>query len=72
LVDIQKATGMSGVEAYNACLQKGVIFRPVANYGLPHALRISIGTQAENKVAVRVLKTLLPKAAANGMAKGKK
>jgi histidinol-phosphate aminotransferase len=66
LVDIQKATGMSGAEAYQACLRRGVIFRPVTNYGLAHALRISVGTMAENRAGVRVLKTLFPKASAKG------
>jgi hypothetical protein len=32
-----------------ALLHKGVIVRPVANYEMPHHLRISIGTQAENE-----------------------
>jgi histidinol-phosphate aminotransferase len=66
LIDIQKATGMSGAEAYAACLRKGVIFRPVTNYGLAHALRISIGTSAENRAGVRALRTLLPKSATKG------
>jgi histidinol-phosphate aminotransferase len=66
LADVQKATGMSGAEAYQACLRKGVIFRPVTNYGLAHALRISIGTMAENRAGIRALKTLFPKASAKG------
>jgi len=68
LADVQKATGMSGAEAYAACLRKGVIFRPVTNYGLAHALRISIGTAAENRVGARALKSLFAKPAG---AKGK-
>jgi histidinol-phosphate aminotransferase len=36
-------------------LRKGVIVRPVANYGLPNHLRISIGTQAENQFFLKVL-----------------
>ncbi|MCY1366020.1 Histidinol-phosphate aminotransferase [compost metagenome] len=31
-----------------ALLQAGVIVRPVAGYGMPTFLRVSIGTQAEN------------------------
>jgi histidinol-phosphate aminotransferase len=69
LADVQKATGMSGAEAYAACLRKGVIFRPVTNYGLAHVLRISIGTAAENRVGARALKSLFAKPA---VAKGKK
>jgi histidinol-phosphate aminotransferase len=55
LADVQRGLGMTGVEVHQACLRKGVIFRPVANYGLPHALRISIGTKEENEWAVRAL-----------------
>lgn len=33
---------------YEALLQSGVIVRPVANYGMPCHLRVSVGTEAEN------------------------
>ena len=36
-------------------LQHGVIVRPVANYGMLDALRVSIGTQAENARFIAVL-----------------
>ncbi|MCE2680622.1 MAG: histidinol-phosphate transaminase [Burkholderiales bacterium] len=36
-------------------LRRGVIVRPVGNYGLPEHLRISVGTAAENAVFLRVL-----------------
>jgi histidinol-phosphate aminotransferase len=55
LVDVKKGLGLSGPEVYQACLQQGVILRPVSNYGLDHALRISIGTPAENRIAVSAL-----------------
>lgn len=42
-----------------ALLHKGVIVRPVANYEMPHHLRISIGTQAENEFFIRALKAVL-------------
>ena len=31
-----------------ALLREGVIVRPVAGYGMPHHLRVSIGTEQEN------------------------
>lgn len=34
---------------YQGLLQRGVIVRPVANYGMPNSLRISVGTLAENQ-----------------------
>jgi len=40
-------------------LQEGVITRPVANYGLPNHLRISIGLDEENKRCVETLKKVL-------------
>lgn len=60
LIDAQAGFGKSGGEIYQGCLRRGVIFRPVANYGLPHALRISIGTQAENRFAAQALEQELP------------
>ncbi len=36
------------VPVFNALLQQGVIVRPVANYGLPTYLRVSIGLESEN------------------------
>ncbi|MBM4219862.1 MAG: histidinol-phosphate transaminase [Gammaproteobacteria bacterium] len=35
--------------AHDALLRQGVIARPVGNYGLPHHLRISAGTAAQNE-----------------------
>ena len=40
---------------YEKLLRKGVIVRPVANYGLPNHLRISIGTPAENQFFLNAL-----------------
>ena len=36
-------------QIYEAMLRKGVIIRPVTPYGLKDCLRVTIGTQAENK-----------------------
>lgn len=59
LADVERGTGMMGFEVYEACLRKGVIFRPVTNYGLAHALRISFGTLEENRIALKALKAVL-------------
>ncbi|MBL7715402.1 MAG: histidinol-phosphate transaminase [Bdellovibrionales bacterium] len=58
LVDTRVGLGKSGSEVFESCLKRGVIFRPVANYGLPDALRISIGTMVENRLAAKVLENL--------------
>ncbi len=47
-------------ESIAAGLQrKGIIVRPVANYGLPDYLRISIGTEAQNNRLLAELRVLL-------------
>jgi len=40
--------GRSGPEVDQALLREGCIVRPVANYGLPNHLRVSIGLEEEN------------------------
>lgn len=40
---------------YQTLLEQGVIVRPLANYGMPHHLRISIGTRAENERCLSAL-----------------
>ena len=60
LIDTQSGLGKSGVEVYSGCLKRGVIFRPVANYGLHHALRVSVGTPEENRLGLQALRAELP------------
>ncbi len=55
LADVWRGLGKTGGEVFQECLRKGVIFRPVTNYGLPHFLRISIGTSSENRFALKRL-----------------
>ena len=50
-VDLKQA----GQPIYEALLRKGVIVRPIGNYELPHHLRISIGTAAENQLFLQAL-----------------
>lgn len=49
----------SGTDIYESLLKQGVIVRPVANYGLPQHLRVSIGLKAENQRFLEVLSILL-------------
>ena len=49
----------AGARVNLALLQRGVIARPVDNYGLPQWLRISIGTEAENAVCIAALQAHL-------------
>jgi histidinol-phosphate aminotransferase len=44
---------------YEALLKGGVITRPIANYGFPHALRISVGLERDNQRLVSALREIL-------------
>ena len=44
---------------YEALLRQGVIVRPVANYGLPEHLRVTVGLPEENARFLSALKTAL-------------
>lgn len=51
--------GRPGREVFVALLKRGVIARPVDNYGLPRYLRISIGTEAENARWIEAMHDIL-------------
>ena len=51
LVDV----GVSGKALYEKMLARGVIIRPMAAYGFPDHIRITIGTPAENQRLVKAL-----------------
>ena len=44
---------------HQGLLERGVIVRPMASYGLPTFLRVSIGTVAENTRFLEALKAVL-------------
>ncbi|MCF6281424.1 MAG: histidinol-phosphate transaminase [Candidatus Polarisedimenticolaceae bacterium] len=54
-VDVAQEAGVID----RALLQEGCITRPVANYGLPNHLRISVGLEAENQRLLNALKKVL-------------
>ncbi len=51
--------GMSGDQVFDALLHKGVIVRPVTNYGLPQYIRVSIGLESENNRFLTALAEVL-------------
>jgi histidinol-phosphate aminotransferase len=51
--------GMDSDIPYNYLLRKGIIVRPVKNYGLPTSLRITVGTQEQNEKLIRAIKEFL-------------
>ncbi|HHZ90912.1 TPA: histidinol-phosphate transaminase [Candidatus Poribacteria bacterium] len=49
----------SGQEIADQLLQKGVIVRPVAGYGFPNSIRVTIGTAEENQRFISTLEGIL-------------
>lgn len=48
-------------DCYEYLLNKGIILRQISNYGMPMYLRVSIGTERENKIFINKLKEFLGK-----------
>lgn len=55
--------GENAAAVARALQADGVVVRPVANYGLPEHLRVSVGTEAQNRRFLRALKAALQSAA---------
>jgi len=53
-----------GSAVYQGLLRRGVIVRPVANYGLPQWLRVTIGLAEENDRFIAALREVLQGAGA--------
>jgi histidinol-phosphate aminotransferase len=51
--------GSSGAAVYELLLREGVIVRPVAGYGLPRCVRITIGTAQQNERLIAALSRVL-------------
>ncbi len=54
-IDVGRAAG----PVYEALLRAGVIVRPVANYGMPAHLRVTVGTESENARFLQALEQVL-------------
>lgn len=54
-IDLQR----EGMPVYEALLRKGVIVRPVANYGMRNFLRVTVGNPAENERFLAALQAVL-------------
>jgi histidinol-phosphate aminotransferase len=50
---------MEAKAVFEALLAKGIIIRPLASYGLPDSLRVSIGSESENQAFLQALETIL-------------
>ncbi|QBQ54857.1 histidinol-phosphate transaminase [Nitrosococcus wardiae] len=51
--------GQPGEKVYEALLGQGVIVRPMAGYGLPGHLRVTVGQEAENARFIQALEAIL-------------
>jgi histidinol-phosphate aminotransferase len=58
LINTKLGFGKEGPAIFEECLKMGLIFRPVANYGMPDWLRVSIGTEVQNKAAIKAFEKL--------------
>jgi histidinol-phosphate aminotransferase len=55
---------------YQSLLRRGIILRPLKNYGLRNHLRMSVGTMEENKSAIRALTEVLRDLARGSVVQG--
>jgi histidinol-phosphate aminotransferase len=53
--------GRPAEPVFQAMLRDGIIVRPLASFGMPNGLRISVGTRADNERAIAALKKALAK-----------
>lgn len=51
--------GRPGAEIYGQLLHEGVIVRPIANYGMPNHLRVTVGLTEENQRFLAALRKIL-------------
>ncbi|CFX26975.1 Histidinol-phosphate aminotransferase [Candidatus Filomicrobium marinum] len=63
LIHFDGIAGLTASAADDALKGKGIILRRVAGYGLPNALRMTVGTEAENRAVVEALKEIVTRAA---------
>lgn len=52
-------TKRNGQECFENLLKKGIILRPVGNYGFPNYLRMTVGKAEENKKAIEAIEKML-------------
>ena len=58
MVDVRAGLGRTGQQVFQAFLKKGVLIRPLDNYGFFGAVRITVGTAQENEAALAVIARL--------------
>jgi histidinol-phosphate aminotransferase len=61
LIHFPEQKGKTAAEANAFLMKRGLILRQVGGYKLPHALRMSVGTEEANKLVVKALADFLGK-----------
>ena len=59
LVRFPDQPGRTAAEVEAGLAARGVIVRPVGNYGLPDFLRVSVGTEAQNRTFIEALREVV-------------
>jgi histidinol-phosphate aminotransferase len=59
LIRFPKEAGRTAADADAFLMQRGLILRQVASYGLPDCLRMTIGSEEANRLVVAALKEFL-------------
>ena len=57
---------VAGRDLFKSLLRLGVIIRPLDEYGLPHHVRVSIGTPAQNRTLLKAMRKALTQFQAAG------
>ena len=71
LIHFPKDSGRTAAEADRALTARGLILRLVGAYGLPDALRMSVGTEEANRLVVAALAEFMAGATAGGSVRGR-
>src|SRR5579885_3285125 len=63
LIHFPESRGRTAADADDFLTRRGLILRRVAGYGLPNALRLTVGTEEANRMVVQALRDFLGQAA---------
>jgi histidinol-phosphate aminotransferase len=59
LIHFPQAKGRTAADADAFLTSRGLVLRALGNYGLPHALRMTIGTEEANRLVVDGLRDFM-------------
>ena len=59
IADLPEGARLDARGLFDALLRQGIILRPLASYGMPQSLRITVGDASENRALVDAMKELL-------------